>query len=64
MSQGFKRGSKRRTNSPTTLYSRCDQASDLSQQLELASELESDLWRQCGLGAGSGLLISMLEKLN
>ena len=27
----------------TTLYSRCDQASDLSQQLELASELESDL---------------------
>ena len=27
----------------TTLYSRCDQASDLWQQLELASELESDL---------------------
>ena len=27
----------------TTLYSKCDQASDLSQQLELASELESDL---------------------
>ena len=26
-----------------TLYSKCDQASDLSQQLELASELESDL---------------------
>ena len=27
----------------TTLYSRCDQASDLWQQLELTSELESDL---------------------
>ena len=27
----------------TTLYSNCDQASDLWQQLELASELESDL---------------------
>ena len=27
----------------TTLYSRCDQASDLWEQLELASELESDL---------------------
>ena len=27
----------------TTFYSKCDQASDLSQQLELASELESDL---------------------
>ena len=27
----------------TTLYSRCDRASDLWQQLELASELESDL---------------------
>ena len=35
----------------TTLYSKCDQASDLLQQLELASELESDLqdtvdWRK------------------
>ena len=28
----------------TTLYSLCDQASDLWQQLELASELESDVW--------------------
>ena len=28
----------------TTLYSKCDQTSDLWQQLELASELESDLW--------------------
>ena len=27
----------------TTLYSKCDQAFDLWQQLELASELESDL---------------------
>ena len=27
----------------TTLYYKCDQASDLWQQLELASELESDL---------------------
>ena len=27
----------------TTLYSKCDQASDLREQLELASELESDL---------------------
>ena len=26
-----------------TLYSKCDQAPDLRQQLELASELESDL---------------------
>ena len=34
-----------------TLYSKCDQASDLWQQLELASELESDLpTRHCGLG--------------
>ena len=29
----------------TTLCSKCDQASDLWQQLELASELESDLLR-------------------
>ena len=27
----------------TTLYTKCDQASELWQQLELASELESDL---------------------
>ena len=47
----------------TTLYSKCDQASDLWQQLELASELESDL-RDTVDWAGSGLLISMLEKLN
>ena len=33
----------------TTLYSKCDQTFDLWQQLELASELESDL-RDTGLG--------------
>ena len=33
----------------TTLYSKCDQASDLRQELELVSELESDL-RDTGLG--------------
>ena len=33
----------------TTLYSKCCQASDLWQQLELASELESDL-QDTGLG--------------
>ena len=33
----------------STLYSKCDHASDLWQQLELASELESDLW-DTGLG--------------
>ena len=45
----------------TTLYSKCDWTSDLWQQLELASELESDLR---DTGAGGGLLISRLEKLN
>ena len=44
----------------TTFYSKYDKASDLWQQLELASELESDLW---DTGAGSSLLISMLERL-
>ena len=34
----------------TTLYSKCDQASDLWQQLELASELESDLRETVDLG--------------
>ena len=33
----------------TTLFSKCDQASDLWQQLELASKLESDLL-DTGLG--------------
>ena len=31
----------------TILYSKSDQASDLWQQLELAAELESDLWDTC-----------------
>ena len=47
----------------TALYSKCDEVSDLWQQLYLAYELESDnetLWTT----GGSGLLISMLEKLN
>ena len=47
----------------TTLYSRCDWASDLWQQLELASELESDL-RDTVDWVRSGLLISMLGKLS
>ena len=46
-----------------TLYSKCDQASDLWQQLELASELESDLRDTLDWGR-SGLLISMLGKLS
>ena len=33
----------------TTLYFKCDQASDLRKQLELASELESDV-QDTGLG--------------
>ena len=48
------------------LCSNCDQASDVWQQLELASELESDLDfvdKTLWTGVGSGLLISMLEKL-
>ena len=34
----------------TTLYSKCDQASDLWQQVELAAELESDLWGTVNCG--------------
>ena len=48
----------------TTLYSKCDQASDLWQQLESASELESDLRDTVDSGRKSGLLISMLKKLS
>ena len=49
----------------TTLYSKCDQASDLWQQLELASELEADLiYKTLWTGVRSGLLISMLGKLS
>ena len=47
----------------TTLYSKCDRASDLWQQLELTFEVEPDLpdtvdWVR------SGLLISVLGKLS
>ena len=51
----------------STLYSRCDQASDLWQQLQLTSELESELLdtvdQDVACWKGSSLLISMLEKL-
>ena len=47
----------------TSLYSKCDQASDHWQQLELDCELESDL-KVLWTGARSGMLISMMEKLN
>ena len=47
----------------TTLYSKYDQASDMWQQLELASELESDQ-RDTVDWCKSGLLISMLEKFS
>ena len=47
----------------TTLFSKCDQASNLWQQPELPSELESDL-QDMWTGAGSGFLISVLEKLD
>ena len=43
----------------TTLYSKFDQASDLWQQLELASGLES-IYETLWTGVRSGLLISML----
>ena len=46
----------------TTLYFKCDQVSDLWQQLELASEIESDL-QTLWTGSRSGLLISVLGKL-
>ena len=47
----------------TTIFSKCEQASDLQQQLELASQLESDLEKLLA-GARSGLLISIWEKVN
>ena len=46
----------------TTLYSKCNWASDLWQQLELASELEFDL--RDTVGVRSGFLISVLGKLS
>ena len=47
----------------TTVYSMCDQTSDLWQQLKLASTW---IWsaRHCGLGQVVALLILMLRKLN
>ena len=48
----------------STLYSKCDQASDLCQQLELASELESDLRNTVDWGKKLCLLILMLGKLS
>ena len=56
----------------TTLYSKCNQASDLLQQLELASELESDLqdtvdWgRKClvDFNAGKTQLVSFDQSKN
>ena len=35
----------------TTLYSKCDQVSDMWQQLESASELQSDLWDTAAWGS-------------
>ena len=56
----------------TTLYSKCDQASDPWQQLELASELESDLqdtvdWGRKGLvhfNAGKSQLVLLEQSKN
>ena len=47
----------------TTLYSKCDQASDLWQQLVMASELESDLRDTVDWGR-NWFVVSVLEKLN
>ena len=47
----------------STQYFRCHQASDLWQQLELASNLNL-AYKTLRTETGSGLLISMLEKLN
>ena len=48
----------------TTLYSKCNQASDQWQQLEVALLSLNLIYKTPWTGAGSGLLISMLEKLN
>ena len=47
----------------TTLYSKFDQASDLWQQLELASELNL-IYETLWTGERSGFFISVLGKLN
>ena len=46
----------------TTLYSKCDQASDLWQQLKSASELNL-IYKPHQTGPGTSFLISILEKL-
>ena len=56
----------------TTLYSKCDQASDMWQQLELASKLESDLrdtvdwdkWWPADFNAGKTQLVSFERSNN
>ena len=56
----------------TIFYSKCDQVSDLWQQLELVSELESDLWdtvdwsRNClvDFNAGKTQLVSFYQSNN
>ena len=48
----------------TTLYSKCDQASGLWQQLALASELESDLQDTVDWGRRWLVDFNILEKLN
>ena len=48
----------------TTLCSKCDQASDLCQQIKLAFELESDQGNTVGWSMKCSLLISTLEKLS
>ena len=47
----------------STLYSKCDRASDLWQQLELLLNLNL-LYKTWWIGVRSGLLISMLGKLS
>ena len=47
----------------TTLYSKCDQASDLWQQLNWLLNLNL-IYKNLWTGAKSGLLISMLGKLS
>ena len=46
-----------------THYSKCDQTSDLWQQLELLLKLNL-IYETLWTGEGSGFLIAMLEKLN
>ena len=46
-----------------TLYSKCDEASDLWQQLELAADLNL-IYETLSIEVRSGLLISMLGKLS